>query len=201
MNSDSAYTSLVAAYTEIVRVLNTLNPLLPEVAVNTPRRSARALLELSTPEAPPTLTCFEEHQESDCLVVQNGIQVVSLCEHHLLPFFGTATVAYLPSRSKHGQRILGLSKLARLVKYVARGPNVQERITQRVVDLLYQSGLQPVGVGVSLRCHHTCMSIRGVKDINAVTETECLTGVFRSDPAVRAEFLAKVRHSPFFASA
>ena len=108
----------------------------------------------------------------------------SLCEHHLLPFTGVAHVGYLP-----GDRILGLSKFARVVELFARRPQVQERLTQQVAGWL-DDQLSPQGVGVVIEAEHSCMSLRGVRAAGAVTRTSALTGTLRTDSATRAEFLA-----------
>jgi GTP cyclohydrolase IA len=110
--------------------------------------------------------------------------VQSLCEHHLLPFRGTAHVAYLP-----GDRILGLSKLARVVDLFARDLQVQERLTQQVADWL-QEHLAPRGVGVVIEAEHLCMSLRGVRAAGARTSTSALRGLLREDARSRQEFFA-----------
>jgi GTP cyclohydrolase I len=107
-----------------------------------------------------------------------------LCEHHLLPFVGTAAVGYLP-----GARILGLSKLARVVELFARRPQVQERMTKQIGSWL-ESHLHPQGVGVVIRAEHTCMTLRGVRAHGATTVTSAMLGTLRDDPRSRAEFLS-----------
>lgn len=150
---------------------------------DTPARVARFWLEWRG-EAPPTLTTFDAEQ-ADQLVVQVGIPVYSLCEHHLLPFFGTAVVGYLP-----GSRIVGLSKLARVVRFLGARPQNQERLTRQVAEAVHKApGLAPLGVGVVLRCRHLCMEMRGVRATGAETVTSHLEGVIRTDAAARAEFL------------
>jgi GTP cyclohydrolase IA len=110
--------------------------------------------------------------------------VHSVCEHHLLPFVGVAHVGYLP-----GNRILGLSKLARVVEHFARRPQVQERLTRQVADWL-DDHLHPVGVGVVVEAEHTCMTLRGVRATGSQTITSTLLGSLRDDPRFRQEFLA-----------
>jgi GTP cyclohydrolase IA len=149
----------------------------------TPGRVARAFAELLSPRA-FGLTTFPNDEGYDELVVARDIPFTSLCEHHLLPFTGTATVGYLP-----GNRILGLSKLARVVELFARRVQVQERMTTQVAGWL-DDHLRPRGVGVVLRAEHTCMTIRGVQARGASTVTSALVGVLREDPRSRAEFLA-----------
>jgi len=133
--------------------------------------------------APVKLTVFDA-EGADQMIVQAGIPFYSLCEHHLLPFFGTAVVAYLP-----GTQIVGLSKLARVVEFYARRPQNQERITKQVAQLLMNT-VDPRGVGVVLKGRHMCMEMRGIKAAGAVTTTVEVTGVFRHDARTRAEFLA-----------
>ena len=139
--------------------------------------------ELLSP-APFNLTTFPNDGDYDELVVARGIPFHSLCEHHLLPFVGVAHVAYLP-----GDRILGLSKLARVVEYYARSLQVQERLTTQVADWLERE-LQPKGVGVVIEAEHLCMSLRGVQKQGASTVTSALRGLVRDDPRTRQEFLA-----------
>jgi GTP cyclohydrolase I len=117
-------------------------------------------------------------------VVARGIPFHSLCEHHLLPFVGVAHVAYLP-----GERILGLSKLARVVDHFARALQVQERLTVQVAGWLERE-LDPKGVGVVLEAEHMCMSLRGVQKAGSTTVTSALRGAVRDDPRTRQEFLA-----------
>ena len=118
------------------------------------------------------------------MVVARDIPVQSLCEHHLLPFHGVAHVAYLP-----GNRILGLSKLARVVELFARDLQVQERLTKQVADWL-QEHLAPKGVGVVIEAEHLCMSLRGVRASGAQTVTSSLHGLLREEPKTRQEFFA-----------
>jgi GTP cyclohydrolase I len=125
--------------------------------------------------------------DSDEMVLVKDIEVYSLCEHHLAPFFGKAHVAYIPN----GQ-IVGLSKLARVVEIFARRLQVQERMTQEVAHAI-QDVLKPRGVGVVIEAAHLCMMMRGVEKQNSSTVTSCLLGLFRSDERTRAEFLKLVR--------
>ena len=148
----------------------------------TPGRMARAYAELFSPRD-FNLTTFPNDEGYDELVLARGIPVRSVCEHHLLPFVGTAHVGYLP-----GQRILGLSKLARAVEHFACRPQVQERLTKQIADWL-QSQLDPKGVGVVIEAEHTCMTLRGVQAVGSSTITSTLLGVLRHDPRSRAEFL------------
>jgi GTP cyclohydrolase I len=154
----------------------------PEMA-RSPLRMARAYAELLTPHDFEPMT-FSNDEGYDELVVVKAIPVQSVCEHHLLPFFGVAHVGYLP-----GARIVGLSKLARVVEMFARRPQVQERLTQQVADWL-DGQLHPKGVGVVVEAEHTCMTLRGVRAAGALTRTSALAGVLRQDPSARAEFFA-----------
>ncbi len=149
----------------------------------TPRRMAHAYAEMLTPRA-FELTTFPNDEEYDELVLARAIPVHSICEHHLLPFLGIAHVGYLP-----GERILGLSKLARVVEMFARRPQVQERLTKQIADWL-QAQLRPRGVGVVIEAEHLCMTMRGVRAGGTDTITSTLLGAFREDPRSRAEFLA-----------
>jgi GTP cyclohydrolase IA len=150
---------------------------------DTPRRVADAYAELLTgPQF--DLTTFPNDEGYDELVLARDIPVQSLCEHHLLPFRGVAHVAYLP-----GSRILGLSKLARVVELFARDLQVQERLTQQVADWL-QDNLAPRGVGVVIEAEHLCMSLRGVRAAGTKTLTSALRGVLREDGRTRQEFFA-----------
>jgi GTP cyclohydrolase I len=153
---------------------------------DTPIRMARAYAELLTPKGFEPTT-FPNDAGYDELVVATHIEFHSLCMHHLLPFYGVAHVAYLP-----GERILGLSKLARIVDYFARDLQVQERLTKQVADWL-QDNLSPRGVGVVFEAEHLCMSLRGVQKPGTKTITSALHGTLRDDARTRQEFLELVR--------
>lgn len=157
-----------------------------ESTARTPGRMARALAEMMTPSE-FEMTTFPNDEGYDELVLVQEIPVQSLCEHHVLPFVGVAHVGYLP-----GERILGLSKLARTVEHHARGAQTQERLTQRIAEHLH-SALGAKGVGVVIEAEHTCMTLRGVRVPGARTVTSALLGRLREDPAGRAEFLALAR--------
>jgi GTP cyclohydrolase I len=152
----------------------------------TPGRMARGLAELLTP-GDFEMTTFPNDEGYDELVVVHDIPVRSLCEHHVLPFVGVAHVGYLP-----GERIIGLSKLARTVDHHARGAQTQERLTQRVAAHLDRA-LGARGVGVVIEAEHTCMTLRGARASGTRTVTSALLGHLRQDPATRAEFLALTR--------
>ncbi|SRR6266542_499714 len=158
------------------------DPTDPHLA-DTPRRVADTYIELLSPPA-FDLTTFPNDEGYDELVLARGIPVQSLCEHHLLPFHGVAHVGYLP-----GARILGLSKLARVVQMFARDLQVQERLTKQVADWLAEH-LAAKGVGVLIEADHLCMSLRGVRAAGARTVTSALHGRLREDARSRQEFFA-----------
>jgi GTP cyclohydrolase I len=170
-----------AAAADLMRALG-MDPATSGLA-DTPKRVARAYAELLTPRE-FTLTTFPNDESYDELVLAKSIPFTSLCEHHLLPFTGTASVGYLP-----GPRILGLSKLARVVELFARRPQVQERMTKQIADWL-DAHLGPRGVGVVIEAEHTCMTLRGVQARGSATVTSSLTGLLRTDERTRAEFLS-----------
>ena len=153
--------------------------------VETPRRLVDAYAELlAVPDF--DLTTFDNATGYDELVLVRDIPVRSLCEHHMLPFTGVAHVGYLP-----GDRILGLSKLARTVEFFARRVQTQERLTSQVADHL-DDRLAPLGVGVVIEAEHSCMSLRGARAdrVRSTRHHRALRGRLRDDPASRAEFLA-----------
>src|SRR6478672_1263866 len=151
----------------------------------TPARMAHAYAEMFSPR-PFELTTFPNDAGYDELIIARSIPLHSVCEHHLLPFVGVAHVGYLP-----GERIIGLSKLARVVELFARRPQVQERLTQQVADWL-QDQLAPRGVGVVVEAEHLCMTVRGVGARGASTVTSALHGRLRSDATSRAEFFSLI---------
>jgi GTP cyclohydrolase I len=149
----------------------------------TPARMARAYAELFAAQS-FRLTTFPNEEGYDELVLARAIPFRTVCEHHMMLFSGVAHVGYLP-----GERILGLSKLARLVEHFAARPQTQERLTMQVARCL-EANLRPRGVGVVLEAEHTCMTQRGVRALGAKTVTSALLGTLRSDPRSRAEFFA-----------
>jgi GTP cyclohydrolase I len=161
-----------------------------EVLKDTPRRVAAAFSDFLTME-PFELTTFPNTEGYDELVIARSIQFHSLCMHHLLPFVGVAHVGYIP-----GERIVGLSKLARVVEKYARTLQVQERMTAQIASCL-QRNLDPIGVGVVIEAEHMCMSLRGVKKPGAKTVTSALHGVIREDPRTRQEFLALAKNGDY----
>jgi GTP cyclohydrolase I len=159
-----------------------------EALAETPRRVADAYAELLTPQ-PFRATSFPNDGGYDELIVARAIPFHSLCMHHLLPFHGTAHIAYLPD-----ERIIGLSKLGRVVEFFSRDLQIQERLTTQVADWLERE-LEPKGVGVVLEAEHLCMSLRGVQTLGAKTVTSALRGLVRDDPRTRQEFLALTTRS------
>ena len=152
----------------------------------TPERVSRAWKFLTRgynedPRALIASAIFEEENQE--MVLLRNVDFYSMCEHHLMPFFGKAHVAYIPDH-----RIVGLSKLARLVDVFARRLQVQERLTRQIAETL-QSELRPLGVAVVLEAEHLCMQMRGVEKQNSVAVTSCMLGVFRDNLATRSELL------------
>ena len=154
----------------------------PDLAA-TPARMVRALREMTTPPG-FTATDFEATAEPGQLVLVHDIRFTSVCEHHVLPFTGVAHIGYVPRK-----RILGLSKVARVVHHCARRLQVQERLTGQIADWLVEH-LEPAGVGVLLSAEHTCMTLRGVGATGSRTTTSALRGVLLDDAAARAEFMS-----------
>jgi GTP cyclohydrolase IA len=158
---------------------------------DTPRRFVRALFDATKgyDGDPKLVTVFETECRggADCRssqVIEGPIHLFALCEHHAFPFFGQAYVGYIPH-----ERIIGISKLTRLVRLFARRFTLQERIGQQVADTLEEI-LQPHGVAVYLEAHHLCTQMRGVQEPSSLTRTTCWRGAYDADPALRAEFLA-----------
>lgn len=157
----------------------------------TPARVARMYAEVfaglrAEPAAHLQVTFAEEHRE---MIILRDIPFASFCEHHLLPFTGHAHIGYIPNG-----RIVGLSKLARVVEGYARRPQVQERLTSAIADALLHT-LRPDGVAVLLEATHTCLTLRGVQKPGATMVTSAVRGGFRERPATRAEFFALVGHA------
>lgn len=154
----------------------------------TPRRVASMYEEifagLNHPLKEEELTIFTQDRHEEMVLVKD-IPLYSMCEHHLLPFYGKAHVAYIP---KDG-RIIGLSKLARIVDNFSRKPQLQERLTSEIADFITEM-LDPQGVGVMLEAEHLCMTMRGIKKAGSITQTSALRGSFRRDARTRAEFFS-----------
>ncbi|HIG05355.1 MAG TPA: GTP cyclohydrolase I FolE [Planctomycetes bacterium] len=159
-----------------------------EGLINTPDRVARMYNEMFSglKESSSTLLDTVFHEEYDEIVLLKDIEFFSVCEHHLMPFSGKAHVAYLP-----GGKIVGLSKLVRAVEHFARRPQVQERLTAQIADLITQA-LEPKGVAVVLEATHTCMTLRGVRKPGSVMTTSAMRGVIRENLATRNEILGLI---------
>lgn len=151
----------------------------------TPERYRKFIEEFFT-EQPFTLTAFE-NEGYDEMVIQTNIAFYSMCEHHMLPFFGYGAVAYIP-----GAKIVGLSKLARTLTHFSRRLQTQERLTTQVAEFLEEK-LKPKGIGVVLSGRHLCMEMRGVEKPGTRTTTSCLKGSFKSNSLTRSEFLQIVQ--------
>ncbi len=153
---------------------------------DTPRRVARALREMAGGyNVDPDAVLHTKFGESyDAMVVLTGVRFTSLCEHHLLPFVGTVTVGYVPNG-----RVLGVSKLARLVDCYARRLQIQERMTTQIAEDIMKRG-DAAGAGVVVRAHHSCMGCRGVRQPDSEMVTSAMFGVLRDNPEARAELLA-----------
>jgi len=158
---------------------------------DTPQRVAEMYAELfsgldADPKAELSVGFDEGHQE---MVILRDIPFYSMCEHHLLPFYGVAHVGYIPSISG---KVVGISKLARVVEIFARRPQLQERMTRQIADAIFEA-LQPDGVGVVIQAEHLCMIMRGIKKPGANVVTSAMRGTFRSKTATRSEFLSLIQ--------
>jgi GTP cyclohydrolase I len=160
-----------------------------EGLLDTPKRVTKALLELTSGYHQSAADILSKTFDERCdeMVVVTGIEFSSMCEHHMLPFTGIATVGYIPNGS-----VVGLSKLARLVEMYAKRLQVQERMTEQIADAI-RDHLDPLGCGVIITSHHSCMGMRGIKKANAKMTTSALHGVMRNDHAARTEFLSHHR--------
>lgn len=161
-----------------------------EGLLKTPNRYARALEFLTSGYAKCPKTVLNGaifHEQYDEMVVVKGIEIFSLCEHHMIPFFGTAHVAYIPNG-----KIVGLSKVARMVDVFARRLQVQERLTTQIAQTINEL-LQPRGVGVVIEAKHLCMMMRGVEKQHSTMVTSSMLGAFRDNEATRKEFLSLIK--------
>ncbi|KAF5402371.1 GTP cyclohydrolase I [Paragonimus heterotremus] len=157
--------------------------------VNTPERAAKAMFYLTKGYSEVISDFLNDaifEEDHNGLVIVKDIEMFSLCEHHLLPFNGRVTVGYLPNK-----RVLGLSKLARIVEMYSRRLQIQERLTSEIAEAVNQV-VQPVGVGVVVEATHMCMVMRGVQKFNTVTVTQCMLGALLTDEKIRAEFFSFV---------
>ncbi|HLN29433.1 MAG TPA: GTP cyclohydrolase I FolE [Gemmataceae bacterium] len=159
-----------------------------EGLLETPERVARMYAELFSGlrKDPRELLQKKFTQKYDEMVLEKDIAFESVCEHHLLPFFGRAHIAYLPNG-----KIVGLSKLARVVEVLSRRPQVQERMTEQLADLFMEE-LEPRGVGVILSASHTCMTIRGIRKADSRCVTSAMRGAFKDNESTRAELMALI---------
>ena len=159
---------------------------------DTPKRVARVLRELTKgygQEPNDVLKSALFEVSYDEMVIVKDIEVFSLCEHHLLPFYGRMHIAYIPQ-----SKVIGLSKAARIVDIFARRLQIQERLTQQVAETI-QNAIEPAGVGVVCEAQHLCMMMRGVEKQHSSTVTSAMMGVFRDNPKTREEFLALVSNN------
>lgn len=164
-----------------------------EGLVETPKRVAKAYAEIfaglnATRDQFTDYKIFHVEEDPGMVMVQQ-IPFYSMCEHHLLPFFGTANVAYVPSDGK----VIGISKIPRLVDFVAKRPGMQEKVTTQIVDQLGEI-LDPKGIAVSVSARHMCMEMRGISKSGLYTYTSKLTGVFQTDNDLKQEFLRQTGH-------
>ncbi|KHN81413.1 GTP cyclohydrolase 1 [Toxocara canis] len=179
---------MIKAYTSVIKHVG--EDVERQGLLKTPERAAKAMLfftkgyEENLDDILNEAVFDEDHDE---MVIVRDIEMFSLCEHHLVPFFGRVHIGYLPNK-----KVLGLSKLARIVEMFSRRLQVQERLTKQIATAMLQA-VQPTGVGVVVEASHMCMVMRGVQKINAITSTSCMLGVFRDDPKTREEFLNLIR--------
>jgi GTP cyclohydrolase I len=198
--SDPSPANLKPAKVDIPRIERAVREILLAVGedpdreglIKTPNRVARAYTELMAglQDEPRRHLKTVFHERYDEVVLLRNIDFHSLCEHHLLPFTGRAHVAYLPDG-----KVVGLSKLARLVEGYARRPQVQERLTTQITDALMQE-LNPLGAACVIEATHTCMTIRGAKKTGSTMVTSCLRGIFQENPSSRSEILSLMYGRP-----
>ncbi|KAG9268005.1 GTP cyclohydrolase 1-like [Astyanax mexicanus] len=187
---ESRLPALEAAYTTILRGLgeNTER----QGLLRTPLRAAKAMQFLTKGYHETIYDILNDaifDEDHDEMVIVKDIDMFSLCEHHLVPFFGKVHIGYLPSK-----KVVGLSKLARIVEIYSRRLQVQERLTKQIAMAISEA-LQPAGVAVVIEAAHMCMVMRGVQKMNSRTVTSAMLGVFREDPKTREEFLSLVKTS------
>ena len=191
---DSPYDKVLA----VERIENAVREILLAVGedpnrpglLETPKRVANMYEEIFaglTEDPKQHIKLFDEVSNDEMVIVKD-IPFYSMCEHHLLPFFGMAHIGYIPSDNK----IIGLSKLARIVNNFAKKPQVQERLTSDIADFL-NDNLQPKGVAVIMEAEHMCMTMRGVKSAGSKTQTSALRGIMRTDAKTRAEVLSLLK--------
>ncbi|XP_064622167.1 GTP cyclohydrolase 1-like [Lineus longissimus] len=159
--------------------------------LKTPERAAKALMFFTKGYEEKIADILNDaifDEDHDEMVIVKDIEMFSMCEHHMVPFIGKVSIGYLPNK-----RVLGLSKIARIVEVYSRRLQVQERLTKQIAVALTEA-IQPTGVGVVIEATHMCMVMRGVQKLNSRTITSTMLGVFRDDPKTREEFLTLVRH-------
>jgi GTP cyclohydrolase I len=181
---EAATADAIAAHVGAILDLLHLDLADPNLA-GTPQRVAKLYLEMFhglVEGAEPTITTFPNEENYQAMVMERDIPFYSMCAHHLVPFYGHAHIAYIPNR-----RIVGLSKLPRILEFYAKRPQIQERLTEQVADYLWAS-LAPLGAMVVIEARHLCVEMRGVKKPGALTVTSAIRGCFE-DRKVRGEFL------------
>ncbi|MBU0983403.1 MAG: GTP cyclohydrolase I FolE [candidate division Zixibacteria bacterium] len=179
---------LVETYKDLL--LNVGEDLNREGLLKTPERAAKALKFLTKgyhEKLEDVVNNATFTADTDEMILVKDIELYSLCEHHLLPFIGKCHVAYMPRK-----KILGLSKVARIVDLFARRLQIQERLTKQIADTVMNT-LDAAGVAVVIEAQHLCMMMRGVEKQNSVMKTSCLLGTFRNNPATREEFIHLIR--------
>lgn len=188
MSDEEKITVIAEHQKEIMLALGLdLNDLsLKDTPVRVAKMLVKDLFKGLDPENFPVMKAFPNDGGYDQMLLQKNIVVQSMCEHHFVPFTGVAHVAYIP-----GEKVIGLSKINRVVDYFSRRPQLQERLTQQIAQALQES-LGTEHVAVVLECKHLCYSIRGIKDHSSTTTTSFLGGVFRTEVAVREEFFSLV---------
>ena len=188
MPADPRIDALASCVKEIIKILG-LDPERDPNLVNTDRRVAKMYLDIFSgldEGTRPSLTTFPNEEHYSSMVMEKEIPFYSMCSHHFVPFYGHGHIAYIPN-----EKILGLSKLPRILEFYARRPQLQERLTEQVAGLLEEE-LRPQGVMVVIEARHLCVEMRGVKKPGAVTVTSAIRGIFL-DKAVREEFLDLLR--------
>ncbi|XP_076321546.1 GTP cyclohydrolase 1-like [Tachypleus tridentatus] len=186
--TDSKVTELSRAYRHILTAIGE-NPE-RQGLLKTPERAANALMFFTHGYGQKIQDVVNDaifEEDHDELVIVKDIEMFSMCEHHLVPFIGKVSIGYLPNK-----KVLGLSKLARIVEVYSRRLQVQERLTKQIALAIVEA-INPTGVGVVIEATHMCMVMRGVQKINSKTLTSTMLGYFREDPKTREEFLTLIR--------